>query len=100
MKKKILWMLVSCLMMLSLVMVSCGPKGEEETKVEEEEGKVVITEEKAKEVVVEEEEEGLLPPEVPKYGGTLTLVTPTDPTSFDDCSIWWKTGQEVQPAAG
>jgi peptide/nickel transport system substrate-binding protein len=85
MKKKILWMLVSCLMMLSLLLVSCGPKEEKETKVEEEEGKVVITEEKAKEEVVTEEEEELLPPEVPKYGGTLTLVTPSDPTSFDDC---------------
>jgi len=77
MVKKIVWLLVSCLMVLSLVMASCGTKVEEEAEIEEEGGQVVTTKEKTeKEVVKEEElvkEEGLLPPDVPKYGGMLTL---------------------------
>jgi peptide/nickel transport system substrate-binding protein len=51
MAKKIIWILVSCLMVLSLVMASCGP-GE----------------------VEEEEEEELLPPTEPKHGGTLEII--------------------------
>jgi len=75
-KKKIVWMLVSCLMVLSLVMASCGPAAEEEKEVEVGKEEVEVGEEEVKveEEEVVEEEEGLLPPEVPKYGGVLTLV--------------------------
>ena len=62
--KKVVWLLVSCLMVLSLVIASCGPGGE----VEE-----------------EEEVEGLRSPTEPKYGGTITAVGwdlgPIDPTT-------------------
>jgi peptide/nickel transport system substrate-binding protein len=57
--KKVIWILVSFLMVTSLVMVSCGPK-EEEEKVEEEE--VVSS-----------------GPEVPQYGGTITLASAREP---------------------
>jgi peptide/nickel transport system substrate-binding protein len=83
MKKKILWILVSCLMVLSLVIASCGPK-EEEAKVTEEEEKVVVTEKKAEEQKVAVEEKALLPPETPKYGGTLYLYTPDPVGGFDE----------------
>ena len=70
--KKILWMLVSGLMVLSLVMASCGPAEEEEEEEEE-----VVIEEEEEEEVEEEEEEVIAPsPDVPKYGGTITLVSP------------------------
>ena len=70
MKKKIVWMLVSCLMVLSLVIASCAPKAEEAAK-EEEAAKVTTKEEAAKEA----EEEVVAPTaEVPKYGGTITLI--------------------------
>ena len=46
-KKKIIWLLVSCLMVLVLVITSCGPAAEEEAEVKIEEGEVVI--EKGKE---------------------------------------------------
>ncbi len=86
MKKKILWILVSCLMVLSLVIASCGPKVEEEAKEEEEEGQVVITKEEVEKEVLEEKE-GLLPPEVSKYGGWYTQYTMIDPFGFDDAYV-------------
>jgi len=52
MGKKIVWIVVSCLMVLSLVMASCGTTAEEE----------------------EEEEEAYASPEEPKYGGTITTT--------------------------
>jgi peptide/nickel transport system substrate-binding protein len=61
MGKKILWLVVSCLMTLSLVMASCGGTTEEE----------------------EEEEEGAYAsPEEPKYGGTFTFCF-DEPFGFD-----------------
>ena len=36
MMKKIVWVMISCLMALSLVMASCGPAAEEEEEVGEE----------------------------------------------------------------
>jgi len=53
MGKKIVWIVVSCLMVLSLVMASCGTTAEEEE---------------------EEEEEAYASPEEPKYGGTITTT--------------------------
>jgi hypothetical protein len=45
MMKKIVWVVVSCLMALSLVMASCGPAEEEEEAVTEEEEEEVVVEE-------------------------------------------------------
>jgi peptide/nickel transport system substrate-binding protein len=84
MAKKIVWLVVSCLILLSLVLTSCGTK-EEETKVTEEGGQVVTTKEEVQEGEVTEEE-GLLPPEVPKYGGMGIWVAGSsshfDPLNF------------------
>jgi peptide/nickel transport system substrate-binding protein len=82
MKKKILWMLVSCLMILALIIESCGPKEEEEAKVTEEGGQIVTTKGEVEEEEVIEKEEGLLPPEVPKYGGWIRQVA-KEPKNFD-----------------
>ena len=57
MKKKILWVMVSCLMVLSLVVASCGPE--------------------------EEEEAGFRPPEEPKYGGIMTTAIAADYNQWD-----------------
>lgn len=62
MVKKFIWLIVSCLMVLSLVMASCGPATEEE----EEEGEGAITE-----------------TEEPQYGGVLNLIQPNEPGGFD-----------------
>ena len=72
--RKVFWVLVSCLMVLSLVIASCATeeagKGEV-TEVGTGQTVTVGAEEEEKEVM-EEEEEGLLSPDVPKYGGTFT----------------------------
>jgi peptide/nickel transport system substrate-binding protein len=70
-KKKIIWLVVSCLMVLSLVISACGPKAAEEATVTEEGGQVVTTKGEENEEAVTEEGEALLPPDVPKYGGTV-----------------------------
>ncbi|MFC2070338.1 ABC transporter substrate-binding protein [Chloroflexota bacterium] len=69
--KKIIWILVSCLMALSLVMASCNGGAVEEEEEEEEE---VITEEEEE----EEEEEEVVASGEPEYGGILTLGLPDD----------------------
>jgi peptide/nickel transport system substrate-binding protein len=77
--KKIVWIVVSCLMALSLVIASCGPK--EEAKVTEEGGQTITTkgEEKAP------EEEVVQPTtEEPQYGSTLTLALASDPQPLWD----------------
>ena len=89
MKGKIVWLVVSCLMVLSLMLASCAQAvtEEEEEKVapppEEED---VVTEE---EVVSEEIEMvrdalGQLV-EKPKYGGVFTYSFATTPLFFDEC---------------
>ncbi len=78
MKKKIVWMVVSGLMALSMVMAACGPAAVEE---KEEEKEVIVVEEE--EAVVVEEEEEVVSPEKPKYGGTLYLAMSGDIREFD-----------------
>ena len=70
MKRKIAWLLVSCLMVTALVLTSCGPAAEEEEvapppPAEEEE------------VAPPEEEEVAPPVEGPEYGGWITTVRET-----------------------
>ena len=94
--KKIVWLVVSCLMALSLVLASCGPAEEEEVVVEEEE--VVVEEEEVvveeeEELVVEEEEvvveEEVAPaPEEPRYGGVFISGQSSAPRTFDNCFGW------------
>jgi peptide/nickel transport system substrate-binding protein len=94
MKKKILWMLVSCLMILSLVIASCGPKEEEEAKITEEGGQVITTKGEeggggGGEVVVTPS------PETPQYGGTLTIRALSDPLCCDSFANKMMTGGPV-----
>lgn len=86
MKRKVVWLVVGCLMALSLVAVSCGQQEAEVTKGP---GITVTEEEQEKEVVKEEEqeqevEEGVVvDPDQPRYGGTLVLPANTNVTWFD-----------------
>ena len=68
MVKKTLWLLISCLMVLSLVIASCGDGGEEEEEEEEQPEKV---------------ETGYDSPTEPKYGGTFTRIATGDYRTID-----------------
>ncbi len=81
MKKKIVWLILSCMIVVALVLASCGPAA-----VEEEEGKTVVGKVKEEKAPVEEEEKvveegpemvrdsfGNLK-EKPRYGGTITVA--------------------------
>ncbi|MFC1901095.1 ABC transporter substrate-binding protein [Chloroflexota bacterium] len=85
--KKVIWLVVSILMALSLVVASCGT-----TTVEEEEEEEVVTEEEEE----EEEQEDVVDEkemvrdslgrmvEKPKYGGTVTRYAGSSPTGFEE----------------
>jgi peptide/nickel transport system substrate-binding protein len=88
MKRKLSWLVVSGMIVLALVLASCGPA------VTEEEEEEVVTEEE-EEVAEEEEEEEEEGPEMvldslgrlvekPKYGGTFKYPRTQDPIRFDD----------------
>ncbi|MFC1946781.1 ABC transporter substrate-binding protein [Chloroflexota bacterium] len=73
--KKLLWVLVSCLMALSLIIASCDTQ---ETAKEEEEdegpAEVVITETEEGYEVKTTVQEGYRDPNEPKYGGTMSFT--------------------------
>jgi peptide/nickel transport system substrate-binding protein len=92
MKKKILWMVVSGLMALSLVVASCGTATVEEEEEEEEGGGVVVEEEEEE----EEQEEVVQEDTGPKYGGTLNLALTGDITSFDAISSAFFVGTTIR----
>ena len=89
MTKKIIWLLVSCLMAVSLIMASCGGAVEEEEEEEEEE--VVVEEEEEEEEqeeVVEEGEEMVIDSlgrsvRKPEYGGSYTMAVTSSPNYWD-----------------
>ena len=86
MKRKIIWLVVSCLMVAVLLLVSCAPAVTEEEEViaPPEEEEEVVTEEEVVEEVVEEEEEPLeeeQPSEGPRlqrmsWGGGIVIGEP------------------------
>jgi len=117
MKRKIIWLLVSSLVVLSLVLASCGG--------EEEEEEVTVPTEEEEVVIPPEEEEEVVPPAgnwwdyhgEPEYGGALTWRLGTDITSWDPwrSSDWtglramymegwfgmnWTTDREILPLKG
>ncbi len=97
MKKRIVWLIVSGLMALSLVLTSCGPAVTEEEEVTKEEESAAKEEAAAKEEVVTKEEEaaeegmvlnvmGKLV-EAPQYGGTFTHAEETDAEYWDTLTV-------------
>jgi peptide/nickel transport system substrate-binding protein len=83
--KRIAWLMVSCVMVLSLVLTSCGSGEEEEEVISqgEEEETVITPGEKEEIVTTQDEQEGVETPEVgnwwdkfgePTYGSTLNTI--------------------------
>jgi len=69
-KRKIIWLVVSCVMVAALILASCAPAAPPE------EVKPVVPEKK--EEVTPVKKEG------PQYGGTYTWFTEVDPLHFDE----------------
>jgi peptide/nickel transport system substrate-binding protein len=83
MTKKIVWLVVSGLMALSLVMAACGPAVVEEREKE----KVIVVEEVEKKAVEEKEEvveEEVVEDTGPKYGGIINTLRTSDIRNWDD----------------
>ena len=76
MKVKIVWLVVSSLLVVALGLASCGPA------VTEEEEEEIVTEEEEEEVAEEEEEEPPVSNE-PTYGGVLVQGLAAGPSIFD-----------------
>ena len=100
MKKRIVWLLVSCLMVAALLLASCGPAEEEEEVIVTPEEEEVVPEEE-EEVVTEEKEmvnvtlkklDGTVVEkrlEKPRYGGTYVTALSSDILGFDEPYNSW-----------
>ncbi|MDP6127349.1 MAG: hypothetical protein QF432_04265, partial [Dehalococcoidales bacterium] len=86
MYKKIVWLVVSVLMGLSLVMAACGPAAVEEEEEKEEKQVSVVKEDKKEKETEKEEvvEEEVVEDTGFKYGGTYTDVRTSEPRGFDE----------------
>ena len=88
MKKKVVWLVVSCLMVLSLVLASCGQAVTEKEEAAPAPGEEEVAPPVEEEVVTEEKEMvrdslGRLV-EKPKYGGVITIPWGQDVLGFDE----------------
>lgn len=102
--RKMTWIFVALIMILSLVVTSCEEEQDEGKVVEEDEGQVIttVTGMDDEEDKVMEEEDELLPPDVPKYGGTFIYSQTLDVMGFDpikklqmECSSLRFTNEEL-----
>jgi len=85
MKTKAIWVILTCLIVLALVLASCGP-----AEVEEEEGKTIVGKEVTKEPAPVKEGKEAAPEkeEGPVYGGTLNLPLGADIVSFEPSTVY------------
>ncbi|OGP65199.1 MAG: hypothetical protein A2169_07930 [Deltaproteobacteria bacterium RBG_13_47_9] len=79
--KKIVWLVINCILVLSLIIISCGTTSTEKEVVgDDDDGKVVITE---TETGVKEETETVEKvSDKPQYGGSITLAMTLDVNDF------------------
>src|SRR4030042_460289 len=79
--KKIVWLVINCILVLSLIIISCGTTSTEKEVVgDDDDGKVVITE---TETGVKEETETVEKvSDKPQYGGSMTLAMTLDVNDF------------------
>ena len=97
--KKVLWLVVSGLMALSLVMAACGPAATTPTTPTTPTAPTTPTVPTTPTAPVTEQpqQEAMNPAsETPKYGGTLLRVLPSDPTSWGPFPGQGATPQQLQ----
>ena len=85
MKNKIVWVVVSCLMVLSLLIVSCEEETKKTTTVDEGDDEVKITVSEDTSMVDDDEDDKVVEtPKGPQYGGTVKIATQFEPRRFDE----------------
>ncbi len=83
MKKKIIWMMISGLMVLTLILTSCETKTTEKTTEDETEDTVKITESETTTGTAKDKEEVTTKPsDIPQYGGTHNIALAFDVTNW------------------
>lgn len=82
MKQKIIWMMISSLMVFILILASCKTETTERTTEDETEDVVKITESETTTGTIEEKEEVKLSSDEPQYGGTHTIALAFDVTNW------------------
>ncbi len=84
MTKKITWLTITCVMVLSLVIASCGTETTGGTTTTDEGNDKVIVTETTSGGATEKEEMVEASSDVPQYGGTIVLATPFNWQDFDE----------------
>ncbi|UCC16723.1 MAG: hypothetical protein JSU58_10225, partial [Dehalococcoidales bacterium] len=109
MMKKFGWMVLSCVMVLSLVIASCEDKDTGGTVTQEDKGQTVTV--GTEEDKVEEKEEIVTSSDKPQYGGSITLMMGLDVNDFlpwslapsapvQMCNDWLWNGDWAKGSAG
>lgn len=80
MVKKLVWMVISCVMVLSLITASCGTDDTGGTVTQEDEGQTVTV--GTEEEKMDEKEETVVSSDKPEYGGSITLMMALDVNDF------------------
>ncbi|MFC1946461.1 ABC transporter substrate-binding protein [Chloroflexota bacterium] len=93
MTKKFVWLLVSCLMVMSLLIASCGDTDSEATVTTEDEGQTVTVGDEDEEMTTPGKPSVTVDPDKPKYGGKLVILTNADITT-------WNPGAKACSGAG
>ncbi len=95
MRGKVLWMIASCLVILSMVLAACAPKAPTEVTPS---APKETTPTAPKEVTPTVPKENIVPSvEVPKYGGVATITERLDIQSFDQIytTSFWRVAQSI-----
>ncbi len=80
MMKKLGWMVICCVMVLSLIIASCGTEDTGGTVTQEDTGQTVTV--GAEEEEMRTEEETVVSSDKPQYGGSITLMMALDVNDF------------------
>ena len=88
MKNKFVWVVVSCLMVLSLLIVSCEEETKKTTTVDDDDDTVKITTSEERLTDDDEDDKVVESPKGIQYGGTVRIATPMEPSSFDESHGW------------
>ncbi len=98
MKGRVFWLVTSYLMVLSLVLAACAPKGPTEVTPAAPKETTPTTPKEATPAAPTAPKETVVPAtEVPKYGGIVTIVERLDIQGFDQAylSSLWRIGQSL-----